>query len=329
MDQIVERFQQEFLRKDNSSSIIDDFSLGMRALEDLQLLAGPSVLPLIERASFHFSKAFATEKSLNEITGRNSNIGSLLEKGPIQLLEELLLESNLKELHFLTQFEQFTLSDWNRFIRIFPIMAGLIEILCVDGGNCFLEIDKESMRVSLTLDENADYLSKRKEIYAATKSLLKLHVWSTFDVQEEGSGSRLELNFDYSHKEDAFYLVEVGAGKALLFSASIVNYLIPREKQKDFLASSDCPCIVIKPSGDVQLRNRGSAEIINETFDGEVVHFPFLFRPVSLVIPKQGNVSSLFQLLQRESLVNGRDYSSGSSYIKQNFYIDLFSMMVK
>ncbi|WP_127718029.1 hypothetical protein [Halobacteriovorax sp. HLS] len=309
--------------------IYQDFVNGMKTLEDIQALGENHLNPLIDRAAFHIGeihrKAEYSFENLNEF----SEIKNFLEKTVDQLLTNYTLNTHgAHQVLFQKKYESMSLEKWNKLLSVLPISLHIVKIFKFIGTQNILLSDKGiTFRGLIKTDQN---ITKFRElVYVASRKLLKEESILTYKIEnlDDERMCWLELNIDMQHDKNLSFCVDFREefGVWLGFSNIFKGYRITPEQAKELPRHL---VIEIDEKLNINKHYRVPDRYTGTIKDQEMLHFSFLFRPVSIIIPKKGRVYS------KSTLDNIRDTGSGfgqqevENRIKSSFrYIDFFSLI--
>ena len=291
-----------------------EFQKGVAALEDLAQLGPYTNAPIIGRAYHHFAlmKAQVDEQLAGAIF--SPPLRKFFHQGLVYLLRDHLdcsAEFPAGDIHF---------TQWDKMLAALPILIKIAKCLP------WLKVEKTTFQNGLISmqgkvpAEDVTLPNKRSTIYQYFRQLLGLQSLLTFNLSNSLTEDKPELvlQLDLRHQEDLVYHVPVGDG--ICFSS-----IFPYYKAQDWAAISALGphlCLIIHPDG--QSEELGHIpEQFRETFPAaELLHFRFLFRPVSLIIPGKGEIiSAQAEDTGRETL------ASKSLPLAASSYVDIFSLL--
>ena len=306
-----------------------DFISGMETLEDIQALGENHLNPLIDRAAFHISeinrKAEFSFKNLNQF----SEVKSFLEKTIDQLLTNYTLKDlGAHQVLFQKKYESMSLESWNKLLSVLPTSLHIVSVFNFVGTqNIQLSEKGISFRGLIKTDQN---ITKFRElVYKASRKLLKEKAILTYTIEdlEDERMCWLELKVDTSHDENLSFCVDLTDNLNLWlgFSNIFDAYKITGEQ------ASTLPrhlVIEINENLDIQKHYRVPDRFTGTIKDKEMLHFSFLFRPVSIIIPKKGRVINKSALQKNKDTGSGLEQQEVENRSNNSFrYIDFFSLI--
>ena len=280
----------------NSKHYQDDFEKSLSTLEDIQLLSEFSLSPLIGRAYFHLSemKRKADEISLGQVAHYDAVAKVLDEKFESIFTEFFSNKSKFKKFDYYKSTNKIDLKKWNLILEIIPEVLSVVSLFNYHG-EINARLDENRLLVSGMILEDGFLELNRKFIYVVTRKLLRQKVLLTFNLQKTARAGlfKLDLKVDISHEDSLVYKVNFKVGP----------------KENYFVGFSNIFCHYrtlledVKMVGEHNVIEIGSDLSVNSFFgvpdlsrlesaNKEILHFPFLFRPVSIILPMKGNLSS-------------------------------------
>lgn len=315
-------------------SFEDSYQNGLNSLEELGYLSDPSIAPMLQQIQGHFANA-KNSVSMGHLT----NLRSLVKSSMKHIFSQYFIENELaKHFHFTVYENGPTLEKWNELFDYLPQIIKVLKVIKLKES-IFINLNNNGMTIegSISLNSSLDggLEDVRKEVYAVTRELFKSKVLMTYSLNDskQAKFSNLKLEIDYSHSERemfTFPLIEYQLG----FSNTLQNYIV---KESEVSSLENHKCIEILPNGKTKEHEKFPTNYIKKHYNRlTLVHFSFLFRPLSLIIPYKG------QLLPRYSRLNWGDTGSAiPSFKKSNniiksskksedrnvYYMDLFSFI--
>lgn len=307
------------------AKIEENCHLTYKALEDIQMLSSFGVGPVLSRALFHLLelKRVALEATHNE-DGYNEIKQVVLQKIH-QIIEDYFsANAKFKGYHLNHVSENYSLAKLNLILNILPEVLTALSFFSFMGG---VNIHLSSGRIVFSgiILEDKNIVLSRKFFYLLHQKLLHLNVLMTFNVDQQKRSGLLnfELTIDYSFDENYVYAIEVRdqVGQVTLAFPNIFHsYLsakdsvLMRGQHKVVKINSDLSHQVLDSIPSTQQHGIGREEI---------VHLPFLFCPLSIILPVGG------KLVPKSLIENQGDTGSGSqgqSKSHRYYYIDFFSL---
>lgn len=285
-------------RRQPETSYHDDFEKSLSTLEDIQLLSEFSLSPLIGRAYYYLSemKRKADEKVVSPVKNFDQVAKVLDEKLESIFSEFFSNKTKFRAFEYYKSTSQIDLKKWNLILEIVPEVLSVVTLFNYHGS-VDVRLDENRLLVSGMILEEGHLQMNRKFIYVVTRKLLRQKVLLTFNLEKTTRPGlfRLDLKVDISHDDAFIYKVKFNAGEkskenyCVGFSNIFCHYRALLEDVKEVGEHT-----VIEVGNDLAVRSfQGVPDLSRlESANKEILHFPFLFRPVSIILPVKGNLSS-------------------------------------
>jgi hypothetical protein len=309
-----------------------DYLKGKEVLEDLRYLGDSSLAPLISRAHHHlFEIRRKAEDNLSD-PGLYGNINDLLNRHVENMIHLYFKKnSNLSTINLNLDSGKWSLFDWNQFIEIVPTILAISSQFQFNNSVAFYQVGKNFyMTGAIGLD--SDIAEKRPAIYGLFRKLVSKKVLMTYELKNSVEDELVlcTLKFNLSHRDDVVYFVPGGNGSILdlAFTNLFADYTVD---DYSLLKDLKHTCLRIHPNFEVERMNQIPDNLYDEYPECELLHFPFIFHPVSLVIPKRGYLKSLVgEGFDNE--VPGTEFFQGKNTEVQGLsrpfhYIDFFNLI--
>ncbi|OUR98632.1 hypothetical protein A9Q84_04235 [Halobacteriovorax marinus] len=310
-------------------TLYQDFVHGIQTLEDIQALGDIHLTPLIDRATFHIGEIHRkAELSLSNLD-EYAKVKTFLETTVDQLLTNYTLKDfGSHQVLFQKKFDSMSLKDWDKLLSVLPISLHIVSIFKFIGTqNIQLSSEGITFRGLIKTDQN---ITKYRElVYKATRKLLSHQSILTYkiDVLDDERMCWLELKIDTSHDENLSYCLDYRKklGTWLGFSNIFEKYIIPHEQVKDLPRH-----LVIEINNELEVKTfyRVPDSYTKRFKDKEILHFSFLFRPISIIIPRKGCIINKATLRKIRDTGSGLEQQEVENRLKYLFrYIDFFSLI--
>lgn len=289
-------------RRQPETTYQDDFEKGLSTLEDIQLLSEFSLSPLIGRAYFYLSemKRKADEKTEAPVKNYDQVAKVLDEKLESIFTEFFSNKSKFKDFTYHKSTSNIDLKKWNLILEIVPEVLSVVTLFNYHGA---LDVRQDDNRLAVSgmILEEGHLQMNRKFIYVVTRKLLRQKVILTFNLEKSTKPGllRLDLKVDISHDEALVYKVKFNTAMpgnqnskenyCVGFSNIFCHYRALLEDVKEVGEHT-----VIEIGHDLSVKSfLGLPDLSRlESANKEILHFSFLFRPVSIILPVKGNLSS-------------------------------------
>lgn len=295
----------------------DNFKDIYSTLEDLYLLGDSSLYPLFERLHFHLNEIKEVKKE--EKVPDLDNLSSLFEEKIKSEIVTFFRDSEVgSQIDLLNKMRNPSLRQMDTILNIFPMAKELIKDFQLHK-NIQITLENETILFEgeVSLENNLEDL--RDRTYMLTRRLFKERVLLTFDLFEtqKRDSYRISFKFSFSHSQEKFKF-DIGKDKVLMLpvlfdqfrtSLSQVEKLGPHRVYE------------LTDSFDLKVLNR---EKDLDSFHQEsdlVFHFPFLFRPISLIMKRYFSPKGEEYQSEKDGMLN-----ASNSLL---FEVDLFSLLQK
>jgi hypothetical protein len=284
------------MEKRMQKTLQDDYELGLSTLEDIQLLSEFSLSPLIGRAYFHLSemKRKADATALGQVAHFDLVSRVLDEKFESIFTEFFSNKSKFKFFQYQKETSKIDLKKWNLILEIIPEVLSVVSLFNYHG-QINAKLDDNRLLVSGMILEDGHLQMNRKFIYVVTRKLLRQKVLLTFNLEKTAKPGlfKLDLKVDISHDDSLVYKVSFKVGSKenyfVGFSNIFCHYRSLLENVKSVGEHN-----VIEVGSDLSVKHIfGIPDLTRlESANKEILHFPFLFRPVSIILPMKGYLAT-------------------------------------
>ncbi|TNF01023.1 MAG: hypothetical protein EP326_05415 [Deltaproteobacteria bacterium] len=311
-----------------------DYQKGKEVLEDLRYLGDSSLAPLISRAHHHlFEIRRKAEDNLKD-PGLYGNVNDLLNHHVENMIHLYFKKNpNLSTINLNLESGNWSLYDWNRFIELIPTILAVSSQFNFSNSVAFYQVGKNFyMTGAISLE--SDIAEKRRSIYGLFRKLVSKRVLMTYELNNSVEEDLVlcTLKFNLSHRNDVVYYVPGGNGAILdlAFSNLFSDYIVDDYSSLHKLKHTT---LRIHPNFEVERMDGIPDNLFNENPECELLHFPFIFHPVSLIIPNQGYLKGLDDYYE-DNEVPGTEFNQGKNMEVQSLsrpfhYIDFFDLIVK
>ena len=136
------------------------------------------------------------------------------------------------------------------------------------------------------------------------------------------------FKFDFSHVDDMVYAVDL-VKKRVFLSNIFADYQMPIQKID---AIDNQTALIMSASGEFYYFENLKASVIQKSVNAGarpgLFHFPFLFRPLSIIIPREGEIAPLNGFIGTgcEKLLTDQAFGKPK---KPAHSLDIFSLLSK
>jgi len=290
---------------------------------------GSSALPVINQIGFYLSET----KRLEEQDKKSDKIDGVVFDFIKSSFKELLMcffsaNKYIKEFTVTGIGEHYTFPQWNKIFETLPDLLKVISFFQLEN-ELELVLEKNGIRVITCLVENQNIKSFRSKCYETLRGLIKKKTLLTYKITQ-GDQIKLDLFLNISHCEDTIYECPINQHKnfKLGFSNIFEQYQI-----SEYEAASLPRHLCLEITKDLQLKkHQGIPKQFTQVLgEFQIIHFSFLFRLVSIIIPFRGRLikTTSHQRLgdtgRGNTLGLGRD--AGVVGMHMCRYIDLFKII--
>jgi len=285
-----------------------DFENSLKALEDIQYLSEFSISPLIGQMYFYLSemKRKMDAESIDSIRAYNQ-VARVLDQNCIQIVDGFFSDkTKFKEYDFIKSTQNISLKKWNLLLDIIPECLSVVSLFNYHG-KVEIYLNENRLLISGHIRQDSKLEMSRKFVYVITRKLLKKKVLLTFKLEASGRTGlyHLDLKVDISHEDQLNYKVLFKLNSKQHHIISFSNVFCSYRSLLDDLQQIGSHHI-IEINNDLSITHSSTVPDLNrrESANKEILHFPFLFRPVSLILPIKGHLSndSFTRLLDQNSM---------------------------
>ncbi len=305
------------------------FQRGIQYLDDIQSLSKENLSPLIRQAIYQFAESRNTNASITLGAQTLPRIYKFFEGFVERNKEKIKRNPNISVVELKMDQNEFSLLNWDDLLESLPLFIEAIQSLPFKGESS-LELSSQKCRFHAELDLEKNIEAERVKIYAITRKLLSLGIVLTFQsTQASESSLFIELLMTSDKHTGQSYVIDIGQKHIpLLGLSSIVDqFCISSEA---LLKKGRHLCIEIKEDLKVEKFYRPTRKSLETKTDCEILHFAFLFRPVSIIIPKKGCLIREAQLQEMLGYTGcGKDEprQDVDESSRNYFFLDILSLM--
>lgn len=269
------------------------FKRGLESLDDIQSLGQREILPLIQQAQFHFAglKSSLDEQasSMQGLSSINRLLGHYFEMSITKYFHRTV---GAKQLNSFIDNDKMDLVRWNRVVESLPLMVALADIF--DFKELIsITLDDGFLKIGGRVFELDGVLKERAKVYSLFRALCNKKVLTTYSVEDSKGGALIELIFDLRENPQLVYAFHWRELSFFGLSHIFSHYKVSEGEVKSFLCSGENQAALFYHISDRFTLERVDnpsklQEHAKESF--EILHFPFLFRSLSLIIPRKGEV---------------------------------------
>ncbi len=268
---------------------------GLNSLNDLRKVVGWDKQLFIDQAIHHFNKLYNTfsDRRVRGLEKYDSVLALITKHFFEDLKKEFMGLEDIKTFYILKKTEIIDTEYWDKVFSAFDDIVSALRMFPFTG-HIQLIVDKNGLKFkgrmkNITVDSDL-----RKNSYELTRKFLAREVFLTYKLHsvDSSEGPEFELNFDFSNDNSKVYHIDLTDqyGFYLAFTNTFSNYLCTLgdlEKIPSHMCVEITNKLSIKKHKSSDLK-----ELFQEADDKTILHFPFLFRPLSMIIPGRGSITS-------------------------------------
>ena len=316
-------------QKSNESSYQDDFDKGLSTLEDIQLLSEFSLSPLIGRAYYYLSeiKRKADEERFGVAPSYHAVSRALDEKCESIFIDFFSDRNKYKKFEYSKSTDKMDLKKWNLVLETIPEILSIVSLFNYHGS-VEANLDESRLLISGLILEDRRLELNRKFIYVVTRKLLRQKIILTFNLEKTARTGlfKLDLKVDISHDDNLVYKVNFKVNPKQNYFVGFSNIFCQyRSKLEDVKKVGEHNVVEIE--NDLSLKHFFGIPDLTclDSANKELLHFSFLFRPVSIILPMKGKLSTDVYL---QSLASSQNFNYDGEQDVSTYYrtIDFFSL---
>lgn len=230
------------------------------------------------------------EKSLDKIE-KLHNVKSLIQDQLEYSLKLFIRRNKMGTVNtHWDDLNHFSFAKLDKIIEVMPFSYYALKFIGIKRKVSY-SISKSMIIASGEIDDLVDLKSIRAQAYALTRSMFSRHVLLTFEIIEDKKKGKalLRLVFDMSKNDNYIYGVKLDSNSQSYLGLP-VNFKSYKISRDNFLIKDKHHIVTIGNDLKVHKNIEYPAKLNTNLESAEILHFPFLFRPLSLIIPREGEV---------------------------------------
>ncbi|MDH5580726.1 MAG: hypothetical protein OEY33_02385 [Bdellovibrionales bacterium] len=285
------------------------------AIEDLYFVSDLDIHPFLGQINFYVSQLRKEKSSPKSIQIDDFPfLAKFMDTSFRSLIENYTQRSiYLKTCKVSPSFKNFDLLKAESLLAQLPLMLKIISLMKL-GGDLIVDLNDRFLVISALLKKGKGIRDNKIEILEQVKSLFAVKTLTTFNIRESEviDCAILDLKFDIGYNEDLTYQVQTSdlIGVDLCMPNQLKNYEISKE---EFSKINEHQVFKINENCKIE-RVKDYTQL-----NGQVIHFHFLFRPISFIIPKRGDLIDIKSLGRKDT---GSDWTTKTV---PTYFIDIFS----
>lgn len=305
-----------------------DFEKSLSTLEDIQLLSEFSVSPLVSHAYYYLSEMKRKADAIASTSvAEYEQVGKVLDEKLASIISEFFgNKSRYKEFNYTREVEKIDLKKWNQVLETIPEILSIVTLFNYHG-EVDVRFNEGRFLISGLILQDGNLERSRKLIYVITRKLLRSKVLLTFSLEKTARTGlfKLDLKADLSHDESLVYRVLFNVNKDEKYLVGFSNVFCQyRAHLEDVKLAGEHNIIEIRTDMTIK-HTMGIPELSRiESANKEILHFPFLFRPLSIILPMKGNLVSTTQSRSQDD--ENKRKQDVSKYFRTIDFFSLFNL---
>ncbi len=265
-------------------SLKENLKQGLETLGDLYTLGDSNLYPLFDRLHYHLHEIGSHKEKVKNVREFRS-----LKKVFLKEIEGLLIEFFREKeagqsIDVIDQLQNPGLDTLDKTLDLFPMARQVCDLFSFeDKVTITLNNDCFSFRGRVPFKLELENL--REETYRLTRMFLQKETLFTFNVFEtcEESSFVLEFSFHFDVEGLNPYLIQINKETVLSLSPVVKTFARPME---DLEKVGEHNVFLIDEALEAKKMDRFSFLKCIQDQNYHLFHFPFLFRPISLIIKR-------------------------------------------
>lgn len=296
-------------------------------LEDIVDICGPQTTGLVGQAKYYFDKAQDQTFDLSQFKALDSFLNNSFK----ELIHHYFLnKSHAKQVNIHSKSSQIKVNTWNKLIDSLPIVLEVIS--CFKFESTFnVNLSDEGIDFNFVMKNDDLSEDSRTKVYSLYRKLFQRQCLLTYSIEEEEldtSNCQVTLKLDLSDNCENAYGFDVLADENIFVGlpCCFARYVVKNEKFE-----SRGPCLEITEDLELISHRKFPKTYWRQNEDKELISFPFLFRPLSIIIPKKGKLIPYKNVGTEGNTGSAIPSSSKDTYLSkmQVHFLDFFSYFQK
>lgn len=310
-------------------SIERQFYQGLEALDDLHKLGSSDQYPLINRAIHHLNEVKRSVDEKQNTLGNYSRLNRFFQGFLLKNFKNLKEQTQISKVKCELDTQHVPMEKMDLLLEIFPQVCNAVALFPFEGEMRVTFNENEVEFTGTTsIDETLE--AQRPMAYKLTRSLLSHGIVLTYRCIEVDQNGRavMSLKATMSHSLNEVYGIDFTEQYGIVLGLS--NIFPQFRTTTEYLKQvGKHICIEITKDLKVERTYRLTARHLKENAEVEILHFAFLFRPVSIIIPREGRLypSHLFGLNNGTGRENFSSQQEVENKVATYRYLDFFSLI--
>ena len=320
------------------------FDQSLTTLDDLYTLGGMELYPLFDRLHFHLDQ-MKEGGMLGE--GKFPELKKLFTEKITGYLDQFYQAAEAKtQFNIVPYYENMSLHDLETTCGVLPVIFEAGSLFKFSGPTKMVIKSSEIIFKGRT-SSKLNFAELREETYRMIRHFLNKKVLFTFEIFELSDPEYIDLEFKFTYhsKDSGYYMINNPEQMSFVFDSFVKKFVLNsseammKGKHEVYLIDKNCTLKTFSNKSIKQVFD-SSVEL---PFDGTtILHFPFLFRPLSLIIEGKEKVPSSLRTTKAEQDLSQEkqgnsdwDGVAESAFEAMNapknkaLYLDLFHLMRK
>lgn len=294
------------------------FQSGLQYLEDIQKLSEQNLSPLIRQALYNFTRAQDAHSKNLQTLALFPKLQQFAHSYLDRYRQKIMIRESIEELSLSFVTEEIKLATFDQLLEAMPLFSEAIKLLPFIGKT-ELKITNQELSFIGKVQLSEELENKRVQAYTLTRKALAGGLLMTFCHGKLTDGvADLTLKLRLPDDTGRVYLLDLESENLpyLGFSPVLADYQI---HPNDLARVGRHLCIEVTKDLSVEKYFRPSKRVLDPDSQLEILHFAFLFRPVSLIIPKRCRLTARAEI----DIMLGGTESGAAKYS----YLDIISLM--
>jgi hypothetical protein len=309
-----------------------NFQNALDTLDDLVRLGPSELRPCISQLEFYLNALKYDDKFELKSKAENYLNDFLINHVERELTTYFLsTENKARDLDLNFKIKELSFEKWSYILDTTPLIIRFLNQFHFED-TLTLEITENRFTLTSKFLAADELLNKRKDIYYLSRKLIEKKVIPTYDVEVNDNGNEiLKLVFDFSFDPKMFYCLDFikEHGFVIKLTNMLENYY---SNFNEDICNKRHLCVVVNEDLSVDKYYRIPNKFVDNS-KYELLHFPFLFRPVSLIIPVKGFLTTdigIRQLMDTGSVDQSSRHEVETSTQNVTVHsLDFFSLLVE
>lgn len=292
------------------------YNEGRSYIEDLFELTSLQNQRLLEQIAKKFDDLWAFESQKNSILKDHKYLNQFLRDSFVESFRsDLLKTSDVKSVHFSGSMLSFY--GYDKLIKLSHLIIQTIKDFQFRGE---IHLDSKGNTLEVKGIVNPDQWDPEIKLksYKVSRLFIQERTWLTYKVGDRCKNRKLfnfELHLDFSDTRDDVLVFDFAhQQKQIGFSSSLVNHFSSLQEINNL---DEHDILLIDYNLELKKFKKLPEDFLeyqnDQAKDYTFIHFSFLFRPISIIIPIKGEAKTAHQ------------FFSGSQVKQSESFFDLFS----